>query len=285
VNGEPINRAEFEQALKTVEARAGRAVPAEQRAEVYRGVLDQLVTFHLLIQESRTRNVPVTDAEIEARLGEIKKQFPSEQEFQQALSGRSMTIAALKQEVRQELVLSRLVEAEVKPQINVQERDIKEFYDKNPERFQQPESVRASHILIRVEPGAPDDKKTEARAKAESLLKQVKAGGDFAALAKANSQDGSAAQGGDLSFFGRGQMVPPFEQAAFALQPGQVSNVVETDFGYHIIKVTERRPGRTVPLAEVAPKVGQYLASQQQQEKTSAFITALKAKSKIEILI
>jgi peptidyl-prolyl cis-trans isomerase C len=244
VNGEAIGKAEFERALKNLEARAGRAVPAERRDEILRGVLDQLVVFHVLMQETKARQIAVTEADLSARVGELQKQFPSEDEFKKALASRGMTLDDLKQETRQELALSRLVEAEVKPQIKVAESDVKDFYDKNPDRFKQPEAVRASHILLRVEPTATAEQKQQARAKIDDLLKQVKAGGDFAALARQHSQDGSAPQGGDLNYFPRGQMVPPFEQAAFALQPGQVSDVVETQFGYHIIKVTDRRPRR-----------------------------------------
>ncbi len=285
VNGEAIGKAEFERALKNLEARAGRAVPAERRDEILRGVLDQLVVFHVLMQETKARQIAVTEADLSARVGELQKQFPSEDEFKKALAARGMTLDDLKQETRQELALSRLVEAEVKPQIKVAEGDVKDFYDKNPDRFKQPEAVRASHILLRVEPSATAEQKQQARAKIDDLLEQVKAGGDFAALARQHSQDGSAPQGGDLNYFPRGQMVPPFEQAAFALQPGQVSDVVETQFGYHIIKVTDRRAPRTVPLAEAAPRIGQFLTMQQQQEKTQAFISQLKAKSRIEVLI
>lgn len=285
VNGEPIAKDEFERALRNVEARAGQPVPVEQRDQVYRGVLDQLVSFHLLVQESKARKIEVTDTEVNARLDEVKKQFPSEDEFKKALASRSMTVDTLRQEAKQEMTLSRLVEGEVKSLIKVEERDIKDFYDKNPERFQQPEAVRASHILIKLEPNATEAQKKEARAKIEGVLKQVKSGGDFAALAKQHSQDGSAPQGGDLNFFSRGQMVPPFEQAAFAMGAGETSGVVESQFGYHIIKVTEKRPARAVPLAEVAPQIGQFLTMQQQQEKTENFIKGLKAKSKVEILL
>ena len=105
--------------------------------------------------------------------------------------------------------------------------DAKDFYDKNPDKFKQPETVRASHILIRVDEGRTRPRKKEARAKIDGVLKRAKAGEDFAALAKENSEDGSAAQGGDLGFFPRGQMVPAFDQAAFALKPGEISDVVD----------------------------------------------------------
>jgi peptidyl-prolyl cis-trans isomerase C len=285
VNGEPIEKDEFERALKSVEARAGQAVPSDKRDEVCRGLLDELVSYHVLMQESKARKIEVSDTDVDARIAEVRKQFPSEDDFNKALASRSMSLDTLKQEARQEMTLSRLIESEVKKEIKVEETDIKDFYDKNPDRFQQPESVRASHILIRNESNATDTQKKEARAKAEEVLKEVKAGSDFAALAKQHSQDGSAPQGGDLNFFGRGQMVPPFEQAAFALKPGETSEVVETQFGFHIIKVTDRRPPRAVPLAEVAPRIGQFLTMQQQQQKTAEFINRLKARSKIEILI
>src|SRR4029079_4413241 len=128
--------------------------------------------------------------------------------------------------------------------------------------------------------------KTKARQKAEGLLKQIKAGGDFAALAKANSEDpGSAIQGGDLGYFSPGQMVPQFNDVAFKLAPGAVSDLVETQFGFHIIKVTEKQTARTVPLDEVRPQVQQFLENQNRQRETQAFVAGLRAKGKIEILI
>jgi peptidyl-prolyl cis-trans isomerase C len=285
VNGEPIGRAEFEQAIKTLEAQAGGTVPPDRRDEIFRGVLDQLVTMHLLVQDSVAHKISVPEADVDARLGEIQQQFPSQAEFEKVLASRSLTTEQLRNEIRRELTLARLIEIEVAPQVRVQEGDIKAFYDQNPEQFQQAESVRASHILIGLAPGATDAQKGEARAKADSILAQVTAGGDFAALAREHSEDGSASQGGDLNFFTRGQMVPPFEAAAFALQPGQTSGVVETQFGLHIIRLTERRPAQTVPLAAVSQKIGEYLAQQQQGQKMAAYIDTLKARSKIEILI
>ena len=114
----------------------------------------------------------------------------------------------------------------------------------------------------------------------------MKAGEDFGKLAKENSQDGSAAQGGDLDFFGRGRMVPPFEQAAFALNPGEVSDIVTTQFGYHIIKVTDRRTESAIPYDEqLQERLRQMLTEQKKQEKAASFVASLKQKSKIEVLI
>jgi peptidyl-prolyl cis-trans isomerase C len=140
--------------------------------------------------------------------------------------------------------------------------------------------VRASHILIR--PDGPDDEaKKKARATAEDVAKQARGGADFAELARKHSADGSAQQGGDLGFFTKGAMVPAFSAAAFALQPGQVSDVVETQFGFHVIKLAERKD---IPLAEAAPKIRDFLAAKQRDERQQAFVAQVKSKSKIEVL-
>ena len=137
--------------------------------------------------------------------------------------------------------------------------------------------MRASHILIGVPQGADAVTKDAARKRAEGVLKQVKAGKDFAALAKEHSQDpGSAVQGGDLGFFPRGQMVGPFDEAAFTLAPGAISDLVETQFGFHIIRVVEKQAARTVPLEEVKPKLDEFLLNQNKQRETQAFVDRLE---------
>ena len=163
--------------------------------------------------------------------------------------------------------------------------DAQDFYAKNPDKFKQGETVRASHILIEAKEGVDEATRKAARAKIDGILKRAKGGEDFAALARENSADGSAAQGGDLGFFPRGQMVPAFDQAAFALKPGEISDVVTTQFGYHIIKAVEHKDAATVPLAEVSEKVKQFLSNQKKQTKADEFIASLKQKSKIEVLI
>ena len=285
VNGEEIKRAELQDAIASLEGQAGRPVPPEERDQVFRAVLDQLVTGHVLLQESRTRNVTVPDAEIDARIGELRQRFASEDEFKKALASRNLTLDRIREELRKQLVIEKMIEAEVTPQVSVNDQDVKKFYDENPAQFQQPERFRASHILVMVPQGATPQQKQEARAKIDDVLKQVKAGGDFAELAKAHSQDGSASQGGDLNYFSRGQMVEPFQKAVESLQVGQVSEVVETQFGFHIVKLTDKQAGRTIPLAEVNRKIADYLVMQQKQQRATGFVEALRAKSKVEILI
>ncbi len=285
VGTESISKADLESAVSEVAARAGGEIPADHRAEVYRGVLDQLIAIHLLTAESKTRSIPVSDADVDARLAQVKGQFPNEEAFNKALAGQGMTLAKAKEDARTSLQIEHLLQAEIAPKIQVSQVDLDKFYKENPEQFKQPESVRASHILIRPSGDTPAAKK-QAHDKAEQLLKDAKGGSDFAALAKQNSQDpGSAPKGGDLGFFPEGQMVPEFDKAAFALKPGEISDLVETQFGYHIIKVAERKPARVVPLDEAKPQLEQFLQGRQREEKTSAFIDGLKARIRVEIFI
>jgi peptidyl-prolyl cis-trans isomerase C len=285
VNGEPIQKWEFERMLHTMEGRAGQPIPPDRRNEILRGALDQLVVYHLLDQESKARGIKIDEAEVNAKVQQLRSQFPTQEAFEKALKDRGMTADGLRQDAQKDLAVTKLMDAEVATTAGPSDAEVKDFYDKNPDKFKQDEQVRASHILVRVPENADAATKQKAKAEIESVLKQARAGADFAKLAQQHSQDGSAAQGGDLNYFGHGQMVPPFEQAAFALKPGQISDVVTTQFGYHIIKVTDRKDARVVPFEEAKPRISEFLAEQKKQQHADAFIEGLKKKSKIEVLI
>ena len=286
VNGEGIDKAEFEKAVQTLESQNGGPVPPDQRDRILRGVLDQIIGYKLLVQESQARKVAVADTEIEARVGQIRAQFPTEEAFTQALKQQNVTVDQLRADARSEMLVTKMLEAEIEPKVAVTPADLQDFYAKNPDQFKQNERVRASHILIGFPQDADAAAKQAARTKAEGVLKEVKAGKDFAELARANSSDpGSAQQGGDLNYFERGQMVGPFDQAVFSLAPGQTSDLVETQFGFHIIKVTDKQAARTMPLDEVRPQLQEFLQNQKRQAATQAFVESLKTKGKIEVFI
>jgi peptidyl-prolyl cis-trans isomerase C len=284
VNGEAVTKTDFERLIKNLELGSG-PIPAERRDEILRGALDQLITMTALTQEAKSRNVSATEAEVDERLKQMRTQFPNEEAFKKALADRNMTLDRLKQDTRTDTMIGKMLDAEVANEGAVTEEQVREFYQKNPDKFAQEESVRASHILIKAAESADEASKKKARAQIDAVLKQVKSGADFAKLAQQHSQDGSAAQGGDLGFFSRGRMVPPFEQAAFALKPGEVSDVVTTQFGYHIIKMTEKRPPSMVPIEKVSDRIRQYLEQQKKQERARAFIDGVKSKAKIEVLV
>ena len=285
VNGDEIQRTEFETTIHNVERRAGRPVPPEQRDQVYRGVLDDLIALRLLKQEVARRQLTATDAEMTDAMKQMRQQFPTEAAFKQALTAQKMTLEQLRDETRTQVLVSKMLQQEVGSQIAVKPTEISGFYEKNPDKFQQPEAVRASHVLITVPEGAAPAVRAAARAKAEDVLKQARAGVDFAKLARTYSDDASKRRGGDLGFFPKGQMVPAFEAAAFALAPNQISDIVESPFGFHVIKVIEKRPPQSVPFAEAAPRIEQFLKQEQQQAKTKAFVDQLRAKGTVQVLI
>jgi peptidyl-prolyl cis-trans isomerase C len=169
---------------------------------------------------------------------------------------------------------------------DVNDAAIEKYYNDNPNEFKTPEQVRASHILISTrstDPNAdPNKVKAAAKAKAQEILDQIKKGADFNELAKKNSADpGSAAKGGDLGFFSKGQMVKEFEEAAFSLKPGEVSPLVETTYGYHIIKVTDHKDANTTSLDKAKPQIKEMLTNQKKQQFAEKYVSKLKADAKI----
>jgi peptidyl-prolyl cis-trans isomerase C len=176
------------------------------------------------------------------------------------------------------------LQKEVLSKVTVSDKEAKAYYDKNVDLFKSPEQVKARHILIQVPKEASEDDKKKLKEKAEELNKQVKAGEDFAKLAEANSDDpGTKAKGGDLGFFSKGAMVPAFEQAAFSLKPGEVSGVVESDFGYHIIKVDEKKEAVVEPYDTIKDKVKQQALREKQEARVTEFVEKALKDAKVMI--
>jgi len=286
VNGEDVKKAEFEMAIRSLEDRARSAVPAEQRDAVYRQVLDRLIGFHLLVHEAQVRKVAAPPWEVDGQVEQIKKQFPTEDAFNQMLQARGVTLEQLRSDTARTIAVNVMLKSELEPKIVLTDAETKSYFEQNKSRFRQDDAVHASHILIRTQENADVAAKAKAKTQADDLLAQIKKGADFADLAKKHSQDpGSAPNGGDLGFFSKGQMVPAFEQAAFALKPGQTSGVVETPFGYHIIRVSETKAGRDLGYDEVKGQIEEYLKQQLRDQKSQEFVDQLRAKGKVQIFI
>ena len=286
VNNDAISKADFERAVQTRESSMGGPVPATERDRVFRLILDDLIGYRLLVQETARQKVSVPDAEVDAQVDKIRARFQSQDAFTRALAQQKVTLEKLREDTRQALEIEKLLKTSIGSKADVKSEEIAAFYEKNPQFFQQPEQVHASHILIRVPQGAEESVKKAAREKIETVLKSARAGKDFGALAKEYSEDpGSAAGGGDLGTFPQGQMVGPFNDVAFKLAPGTISDIVETEFGYHIIKVHEKTAGRAVPIDEARPKIENHLQQVNRQRETQAFVMTLRSRGKVEIFI
>ena len=286
VNGQPVSAMDLKRARKVLTAQLqGMELTAEQQRELDQTAISQLVSTELLYQAAKGVEVKDLEKKVAEKLAEGKAKFPNEEAYQQAIASLEMTEKDLVEYTRRDLLIRSYIDSAVAPKATVADADIKKFYDENGDKFTKPATVRASHILIGVDPSATDADKKAAKEKAEKLRKELAGGADFAALAKANSTCPSSQQGGDLGEFGSGQMVPAFETAAFALKPGEISGVVETQFGYHIIRLVEKKPEQKVPFSEVQSRIAEYLKGQKINTALGTFVDEARKKATIEILL
>jgi len=184
--------------------------------------------------------------------------------------------------MKNEYLARTYIQKEVLGKIKLTDKDYEAYYNEHKKEFENPEMVKARHILIAVKPNATEEEKKAALKKAEEILDKAKKGEDFAKLASEYSDDpGSKAKGGDLGFFTAGSMVGKFEQAAFTLKPGEISPVVETEFGYHIIKVEERKAAELPPYETVKEQVKAKATQAIQQERLNAFLEKAMKDAKV----
>ncbi|MBN1932919.1 MAG: peptidyl-prolyl cis-trans isomerase [Desulfobacterales bacterium] len=194
----------------------------------------------------------------------------------------NLSEADIRLQFEQNLAIQQFIDKQFAQKITISAKESETYYNEHPEYFKQPEQVQASHILIKVESGANEAKKTETRNKIREIQQQLQKGKDFDALAKEFSECPSSAKGGDLGYFRRGAMVKPFEDAAFALKPGEVSDIVETPFGYHLIKVVDKKAENTINYDTIKDKINQHLKREKVQTEVSSYLAKLKEEATIK---
>ncbi|MFB9329650.1 peptidylprolyl isomerase [Paenibacillus aurantiacus] len=229
--------------------------------------LNNLISDELLNQEAEKAGVTVTDADIEKEIANIKKNFPSDEEFNAALTQNGLTLESFKKQVPPQVKLRKILE----PKTGVTDEQVKQYYEDNKASYDTQEQVRASHILVAT------------KQEAEAIMKQLKEGADFATLAKEKSTDTtSAVNGGDLGFFQKGVMVASFENAAFALKnPGDLSDIVQSEHGFHIIKLTEHKAAKQSTFEENKSSIKDLLVNQKVSEMASTWIEEVRTKATI----
>lgn len=239
VNGSTITAGDYK---KEVEALPPYLKPMAESAEGKKELLDTMVVRELILQEARKEGID-----------------------------KSQAVADKLEELKNRIIVEAYLKKKVEEQAKIGDAELKEFYDKNKEKFRTGEQVHASHILVKTEPEAQD------------ILKQLKAGGNFEELAKKHSIDAAAAKGGDLGWFGKGAMLPEFEKAVFGLKEGETSGIVKTKYGYHIIKLTGKRPAGVRPFEEVKEQIKAAILPEKQQEVFKKLKDDLKKNAKISI--
>ena len=288
VNGQTITVSEVE---KVAQNFLRQNVPPDSTAEgatrpeqIYNTALARLVEQKVLEKAAVEAGIQVTDEQVQGRVAQLKAQVGGQENFVNLLAENNVTEADVVRDMRTNMLLGEYFNKTMEQEPAVSDDEISDYFDGHPESFGPQPEVHASHILIMVPHGSDDAAKAAARAKAEGILDKLKGGADFAQMAKENSEDtGSGANGGDLSWFGHGAMVAPFDSAAFALEPGQMSGLVETQFGYHIIKALEKRTTEGRKMEEVKEGIRSFLSQEKGQKQFRARVDSLKAAAKIQM--
>jgi peptidyl-prolyl cis-trans isomerase C len=285
VNSKQIKRGDLDFAIKNIAASDPRIQSPDKWPELRKSVLDELIDQELLYQKATASNVSVPDKDLGDQMTQLKSQFPNEKAFVDQLAKDGMTPDKVQDMLRRRLVITKYVRSTIVDQIKVTPEDEQKFYADNKERLKHPEQIRASHIMRTVKQDAKPEERAAQKAKIDEALARAKKGEDFAALAKEYSQDGSAPGGGDLGFFGKGDYPEPFDKAAWALKDGQVSDVVTTQFGFHIIKVTAHRAEGYVPFEEVKEQLDHAVTQQKIQAELEKLRTQLRSTAKIDVTL
>jgi len=285
VNGVAINREDVDRSVEQTKRRLvqmGQKLEGKALENVRGRILDTLIDRELLYQESQKEGITVSDAKVNEEVGALQKKFSNREEFLKALKKLKLTESDLKSQIKRQMAIKAFIDEKIASKVKITDEEAKAFYDKHPEYFRRPEEVRASHILVKVASDATKEKVAEAKKKIEAIRQRLEKGEDFAKVAKEVSEGPSAKKGGDLGFFKRGEMVKPFEDAAFGLKPGQTSDIVRTRYGFHIIKVTDRKPASTTEFKKVEGRIKTYLKQKKVQEEVRILIASLRKKAEIK---
>jgi peptidyl-prolyl cis-trans isomerase C len=254
------------------------------REDVVNTAMQRMVASRLLAQEARRRNLEPDSARVDEALALMAQQAGGAEGFETALETLGATDEQLRANVAESDLVQVFVATQIRPRVSVTGEEVKAYYDQNPENFERPEMVRARHILARVEPDSTEEEKSEAHARAEAAHQRVVSGEDFAAVAAEVSEGREKANGGDMGFFARDSMMPELTNVAFALGVGQISNVIETRFGYHILKVEEKRAASNMTFDEAKEPVQQFLQETKVSLEVEKVLSELTETAKIEMM-
>ncbi|MBW1840282.1 MAG: peptidylprolyl isomerase [Deltaproteobacteria bacterium] len=285
VNGSAVTQESLDSAMQWVKQNfvgPGRQFNASQMSEIEKEVLEKLINKELLYQESQRMGIVVEASEARDELIKIKRAFPGDVGFKNALGKMGIFGTNMESQIRRWMEIRRFVALEFVRNVKIPEAEIKAYYDNHTSVFWEPEQIRVSHILIKVNDETNEIQASEARSKIETIRQSLAAGEDFASLAMAHSQCPSTVNGGDLGYIRRGQMTRPFDSAAFALAPGEVSGIVETHLGYHLIKVFNSRPDSIIFFEDARERIARHLKSEEIQRQVNQYVEELKKDAEIE---
>jgi peptidyl-prolyl cis-trans isomerase SurA len=287
VNQEIITLSELEKAIGHLkgEIETGNRLERQGRInELSRMALERLIEGMLIDQEAKRSGIKVTGKEIDGAIEEIKRRNAATQEdLERALAKDGLTLATYKKEIEKKILRTKMVQWVVKVEPNVEEKELRNFYLKNKDRYTTEVSYRPGHILFRVPKEATPEEVRETMATCQKVLAKIKAGEDFGEMALIYSEDISSKDRGDLGDFKRGELLPALEEEVLRLKVGEVSGIVRTNFGFHIIHLLDRKGGDPLPYEEVKERVRMDYLDEKFEKGLKQFLTTLREKSVIEI--
>ncbi|OGP84866.1 MAG: hypothetical protein A2Y95_09305 [Deltaproteobacteria bacterium RBG_13_65_10] len=252
-------------------------------SQARREVLDQLVDQKLMEQVIKRYNITAGDTEVDLAIEDVKKQNGITQEaLERALTREGISWEEYRDQVRKQIERTKLVNRQVHTRTKMDDADAKKYYEAHSEEFKQEEEILVRHILIPIGPGSTEEQKEAARKKAQEVLAKIRAGADFAQLAKQVSSGPTAAQGGSLGWLRRGETLPEFEAAAFVVDKGQTSDLVPTKIGFHIVRVEDKRPAHTLSFSEAREAIKRKITQDKMEADFSDWLKKLRENAYIE---
>ena len=288
VNGATITREEFNGEVFLIQRTLlgmGKPLTCAQIASVNREVIESMIRREILYQESRKAGIKIDKKDVDKEIDLLKKQFLSDSEYKNELSRRNISEDLLRTRLERNLSVQKYVERQFFEKIKVTDEDIIAYYESHLNLLKQPLQVRVSHILIQSDSKWETSRKDEARWKAEKILKDLKKSKDFAAIAREYSDGPTRTNGGDLGYIKMGQLEKQFENVIFNLKTGEISDIIETDYGFHIFKVMDRKPESILAYDQVKEQIRQYLLQEKAKQEADLHAKKLREKANVEILL
>jgi peptidyl-prolyl cis-trans isomerase C len=285
VNGQDIKREvifrELNKAIQKYQTK-GMTLTPDQLKTAAKKLADDEIGRTLLLQKGKEIGVSASPKMVETKLKQVKASFKSDSVFEHKLKNRGMTLDQYQEELRTDLIMDQVIKKEVESKIQVSEPELKKYYEKNIAKFKTQDKVKASVILIKSPPGSSPEKERQVRKKMESILTQINAGTEFDGLVKKFSQDSLASKGGDLGFFEKNKMFPPFSERAFSMKVGEVSEIFKTKHGFHILKVTDKKPGVSRSFDNEKENIRKTLMERKSAQATRTYVETLKKQADLK---
>lgn len=299
VNGVEIKSDTIKLQLSNTMRKGQRSFSPAEKQEIVSGLVDKEIVRELVHQEGKAVKVKVDPELVEKEFKGVMEPYKDKEEFQKALKARGLTEDELKNSIEVDLIAKKLIDGQVRGKIKITDEDVKKYYDDNQKKFFRPEAYRARHIFISIFPpelikstpvnelkARKEELDKKAKKKIEDIQKELKSGANFEDLAKKYSHDSaSAPNGGNLDFIYKGVFDPAFDEAISKMKVGDTSDVVNTPYGYHIIKLDETKPAEQATFAEMEEAIQKHLFMERAQKKVEIYLQGLRKKAKIEVLL